>query len=259
MKFHAKKKFGQNFLVDNSIINKIVDNVNVINNDIIIEIGPGKGYLTEKLKDFNKTLYAFEIDEETKKYLLPLSDNKTNIIYNDFLSVDLNEYFNKNDVIHVIANIPYYITTPIIEHLINSKLNIVDMTLMVQKEVADRLCAKPKTKDYGYITVYLNYYYDLSKIIDVSRKSFDPIPNVDSSVIQLKKKKNKYNLVDEELFFKLIKDAFKMKRKNLRNNLKNYNLNNVLDVLQKYNLDLNNRAEELSIDVFVDIANKIAC
>lgn len=257
MGFHAKKRFGQNFLIDNTIIDRIVDSVEVINNEKILEIGPGKGYLTKELKSFNKDLFCFEIDEDTTKYLLPLQDDKTHIIYSDFLSINLNDYFSNNDIIHVIANIPYYITTPIIEHLIDSKLNIKDMTLMVQKEVAERLCAKPRTKDYGYITVYLNYYYEINKIIDVPRKAFDPIPNVDSAVIQLNKRINKYNLKNEELFFNLIKDAFKMKRKNLRNNLKNYDLDKILEVLQDNNLDLNNRAEEVPIEVFISIANNI--
>ena len=253
--YKAKKKFGQNFLIDTNIINKIIESVSIDNNDIILEIGPGKGYLTKELKTFNSKLYSFEIDKDMEKFLNSYEDDNTKIIYQDFLNVNLNNYFNHNDNIHVIANIPYYITTPIIEHLIDSKLNILDMTLMVQKEVAERLCANPGNKEYGYISAYLNYYYDLEKLIDVPRKSFDPIPNVDSAVIKLKHNKKKCD--NEELLFKLLKDSFKLKRKNLRNNLKAYDLNKILEILYKYNMDLTNRAEDLSIDVFIDIVNNL--
>ena len=253
--YKPKKKFGQNFLIDRNIINNIIDNVSIELNDKIVEIGPGKGFLTSELKSFNVNLLCFEIDKDMNKFLDKYEDDKTKIIYEDFLNVDLNNYFNSNDNIHVIANIPYYITTPIIEHLIKSNLNIKDMTLMVQKEVANRLCSKPGNSEYGYITAYLNYYYDINKIIDVSRKCFDPIPNVDSTVIQLIGNKKKCN--NEELLFKLLKDSFKLKRKNLRNNLKEYDLNKILEALYKHNLDLTNRAEDLSIEVFIDIANSL--
>ena len=251
--YKAKKKYGQNFLIDNTIINKIINSVSINNSEKIIEIGPGKGYLTRELLKFNVDLYCFEIDTDMNSYLNKYENDNTHIIYDDFLNIDLNKYFNNNDIIHVIANIPYYITTPIIEHIIKSKLNIVDMTLMVQKEVAERLCSKPGNSEYGYITAYLNYYYDLEKLMDVSKKCFDPIPKVDSAVIKLKSNKKTCN--NEELLFKLLKDAFKMKRKNLRNNLKEYDLNKILEVLYKYNLDLSNRAEDLSIDIFIDIVN----
>lgn len=251
----AKKKFGQNFLIDTNIINNIIDSVSIDSNDKIIEIGPGKGYLTGELKSFNVDLYCFEIDKDMMNYLEKYEDNKTYIIYEDFLNVDLNKYFNNKDNIHVIANIPYYITTPIIEHLIESNLNIKDMTLMVQEEVANRLSSQPGSSNYGYITAYLNYYYDINKIINVPRKCFDPVPNVDSAVIKLTKNKKICN--NEEVLFKLLKDSFKLKRKNLRNNLKEYNLNIILEVLYKHNMDLTNRAEDLSIEVFIEIANNL--
>ena len=253
--YKAKKKYGQNFLIDNLVIDKIIDSVSINSNDKIIEIGPGKGYLTRELINYNVDLYSFEIDKDMTNYLDKYISDKTNIIYDDFLNINLNNYFNPNDNIHVIANIPYYITTPIIEHIIESNLNILDMTLMVQKEVADRLCSKPGSSEYGYITAYLNYYYDINKLIDVPRSSFDPVPNVDSAVIKLIKNKKECN--NEELLFKLLKDSFKMKRKNLRNNLKDYDLNKILEVLYKYNLDLTNRAEDLSIDIFIDIVNNL--
>jgi len=256
MKFKAKKSLGQNFLIDNTIIDRIIKSVDVKENEKILEIGPGKGYLTKYLKKFNQELTCFEIDKDTLPYLEILMDDKTKIIYQDFLTVNLNEYYKKSDSIHVIANIPYYITTPIIEHIIKSNLNILDMTLMVQKDVADRLTSKPGSREYGYISVYLNYYFNLEKLFDVDKTCFSPVPKVDSAIIKLSKKESKYD-VNEEIFFKLIKDAFKMKRKNLRNNLKEYDLNKISKTLIKYNLDLTARAEELSINIFIDIANNL--
>ena len=125
--YKAKKKYGQNFLIDNNTIDKIIDSVSINSNDKIIEIGPGKGYLTRELINFNVDLYSFEIDKDMTNYLDKYIGDKTNIIYDDFLNINLNNYFNPNDNIHVIANIPYYITTPIIEHIIESKLNTFPM------------------------------------------------------------------------------------------------------------------------------------
>ena len=253
--FKTKKSLGQNFLIDTSIVNRIIKSVDVKDNEKILEVGPGIGYLTKELKSFNSDLTCFEIDLDTKKYLDKLVDDKTKVIYKDFMQVDLNEYYNKDDKIHVIANIPYYITTPIIEKIIDSKLNILDMTLMVQKEVADRLSSKPKSSEYGYITVYLNYYFEVNKLFNVDKSCFNPAPKVDSAIIQLKKK-DKVK-VNEEVFFKLIKDSFKLKRKNLRNNLKEYDLDKIETILSNHGLSLTSRAEELSLDVFIDIANNL--
>ena len=253
--FKTKKSLGQNFLIDTSIVNRIIKSVDVKDNEKILEVGPGIGYLTKELKSFNSDLTCFEIDLDTKKYLDKLVDVKTKVIYKDFMKVDLNEYYNKDDKIHVIANIPYYITTPIIEKIIDSNLNILDMTLMVQKEVADRLSSKPKSSEYGYITVYLNYYFEVNKLFNVDKNCFNPAPKVDSAIIQLKKK-DKIK-VNEEVFFKLIKDSFSLKRKNLRNNLREYDLDKIETILSNHGLSLTSRAEELSLEVFIDIANNL--
>lgn len=253
--FKTKKSLGQNFLIDTSIVDRIIKSVDVKENEKILEVGPGIGYLTKELKSFNSDLTCFEIDLDTKKYLDKLVDDKTKVIYKDFMQVDLNDYYNKDDKIHVIANIPYYITTPIIEKIIDSKLNILDMTLMVQKEVADRLSSKPKSSEYGYITVYLNYYFEVNKLFNVDKSCFNPAPKVDSAIIQLKKK-DKVK-VNEEVFFKLIKDSFKLKRKNLRNNLREYDLDKIETILSNHGFSLTARAEELSLDVFIDIANNL--
>lgn len=157
----------------------------------------------------------------------------------------------------MVANLPYYITTPIIVKLIEDELNVDKIVVMVQKEVGDRFKAKPNSKDYSSLSVFLNYYYDVFKIMDVSRNVFMPKPNVDSIVLEFVKKDDMLFVNDKTLFFKLIRDSFKQKRKNIRNNLKGYDLDVINDVLSKYGFDLNARAEQLSIEVFVNIANKL--
>ena len=255
MELKSKHSLGQNFLNDGLVLDKIIDSLDINENDILIEIGPGMGALTKYLKRFNNELFCFEIDERTKPYLDKLVDDNTNIIYGDFLNVNLGDYFGRDDIIHVVANIPYYITTPIIDKIIDSGLNVKTMTLMVQKEVANRLSSSSKSSDYGYFTAYLSYYYDVVKLFDVDKTSFNPIPKVDSAVIKLIANKHKCN--DETILFKLLKDAFKMKRKNLKNNLNGYNLEIVEKVLRLYGLDLTNRAEDLNIVIFIDIANEL--
>ncbi|MGB4626468.1 MAG: 16S rRNA (adenine(1518)-N(6)/adenine(1519)-N(6))-dimethyltransferase RsmA, partial [Erysipelotrichaceae bacterium] len=246
MNFKNKHSLGQNFLENDEILNNIINAVNISNNDIIVEIGPGMGSLTKKLKAFNQQLYAFELDERTKPYLDKLVDDKTKLIFKDFLNVDLKEYIKNNERVHVIANIPYYITTPIINHILQSNINVVDMTLMVQNEVADRLASSPGCKNYGYITAYLDYYYQIKKLFVVDRKYFNPVPSVDSALIQLTKinRLNKAN--DENKLNILLKDAFQYKRKNLKNNLSKYNIGIINEILNGYNLDVSCRAEDLS-------------
>jgi len=255
----AKKSLGQNFLHDHNILQKIANSIPTDNDDLIIEIGPGQGALTNYLITKDSYLVCYEIDERMKPILSKLSNNKTKIIYEDFLKVDLNKDIKDLDIknIYIIANIPYYITTPIIKHVLNLE-KLKSMTLLVQKEVALRLTAKPGTKAYGYITVYLNYYFDIVYLFTVKNTCFNPVPKVDSAVINFTKKEQKYNLKNENLFLKLIEDSFKMKRKTLRNNLKNYNWSKILEILNKYNLPDNIRAEELSIDIFIDIANNLS-
>ena len=185
--------------------------------------------------------------------------NNINIIYDDFLNRNVNEDIKKYNYkkLYVIANLPYYITTPIITKLIDDNVNVDKMVVMVQKEVGDRFNAKPDTKNYNSLTVFLNYYFDINKLMDVSRKCFVPEPNVDSVIIELKRKETKYNVKNEKIFFKLVRDAFTHKRKNLRNNLKGYDLEKIENVLKEYNLDLNVRAEHLTIDQFINISNEL--
>ncbi len=256
-----KKKFGQNFLKDDNILNKIVNEAKIPNDTLVIEIGPGEGALTDKLKDVASNVLAFEIDKDLKPFLEEkFADNKNvKIVWEDFLEVDLKNkiltYNNKN--IYVVANIPYYITTPIIEKVINSNINVDKLVLMVQKEVGDRFSAQPGSKDYSSITVFLNYYFDINELFIVSKNCFIPRPNVDSVIISLTKKQQKAFVKDEEKLFKLIKDAFQFKRKNLRNNLKNYNLERVTAVLKDQNKDLTVRAETLDLETFIKISNNL--
>lgn len=258
--FKHKHSLGQNFLKDKKVLTKIIDSVDVQEDDLIVEVGPGQGALTRYLKLFKANLRCFEVDTRVKRYLDSFEDEKTKVIYNDFMSVDLAEEVKDIDYkdLYVIANLPYYITTPIIEKMINSPLDVKAMVLMVQNEVADRLSAIPGSKDYGAITVFLNYYYTVEKLFFVHRSSFDPAPNVDSAVIKLSRKEKELELNDKDLFFKLVQDSFRMKRKNIRNNLKGYDLEKVSKVLDSYGLDLTSRAESISLQCFVDIANELS-
>lgn len=260
--FKFKKSFGQNFLNDKNITKNIVDKTNIKKNSLVIEVGPGSGALTIELAKVAKQVISYEIDTRLEEILDENLREYSNtlVIYDDFLNRDI-----KNDIkdyeydnIYFVANIPYYITTPILEKLIESKIDFDSITMMVQKEVADRFSAHVKTKDYSSITVFLNYYFDIEKLIYVSRNAFTPKPNVDSEVIALRRKKAIRKANNEELFFKLVRDSFKFKRKNIRNNLKNYDLNKVEEVLNKHNKDLTVRAEELELDIFIDIANNLS-
>lgn len=258
-KFKHKKSLGQNFLKDDNILNKIVNAISLQPEDLVIEIGPGQGALTKKLVQKNVNLVCYEVDERTKPYLDKLCNSKTKIIFNDFMKADIKEDIGniKYNNLYIIANLPYYITTPIIKKIILDKLPIKSMILMMQKEVAERFSSNINSKEYGSITLYLNYYFKINKLFDVSRNSFDPIPNVDSSVVEFDVKTNKVLVENEELFFNIINDAFRQKRKNLKNNLKNYDLEKIATVLKNYDLNLQNRAENLSINVFADIANSL--
>lgn len=254
-KFDFKKSLGQNFLIDNNIVDKIVDSISAKEGDLIFEIGPGAGVLTKKLKNKNCELYAFEIDRRLKDELFLLEDEKTHIIFDDFLNVNIKGILDnkKYNNLYVIGNIPYYITTMIIKKIV-TEIKANEVTLMVQKEVADRYMAKFKSRDYGFISVYLQYNFDIESVCFVSKKCFMPVPKVDSEVIKFKRRDKEY-VKDEKLFYSFLKDAFSMKRKTLRNNLKNYNFDIVKEYLNKNSLSDTCRAEELSVIDFVNIFN----
>lgn len=254
-----KKKFGQNFLQDKNIIKKIAAQANTSKDDLIIEIGPGAGAITEELVEKSKVL-AYEIDLELKDQLEEkFKDKDVTFIFDDFLNRNIKEDL-KNfhyDKLYVVANLPYYITTPIINKIINEKIDVKQMIIMVQKEVGERFSASYGSKDYSSITIFLNYYYDIKKEFLVNRNSFYPKPNVDSVILSLTKKEKKYDVKNEEVFFKLIKDSFVQKRKTLRNNLKSYDFTKVEEILLKNNLPLDVRAENIPIEVFVEISNNL--
>lgn len=259
--FNFKKKFGQNFIVDENIINSIVTKSAIDKETLVIEIGPGAGSLTAKLAESSKQVLCYEIDTTLKEILNEnlKQYNNVDIIYQDFLEADVINDIKKYNYtkLYIVANLPYYITTPIIINVIEKKLNVDKMVVMVQKEVGDRFKANVGTKDYNSLSIYLNYYFNVRKLMDISRNIFIPKPNVDSIVVEFTKKENNYNLKNEEIFFKLIRDSFTQKRKTIRNNLKNYDLNKIEEILKKHNQDLSTRAEQITIETFVEIANNL--
>lgn len=249
----AKKSLGQNFLKDENILKKIVNSFDVTKDDLVIEIGPGMGALTKYLIQKPSDLVCYEIDERLKDILLSFSKENVQIIFDDFLKRDLKKDIQKEyKAIYVIANIPYYITTPIIEHILASKLIINGMTLLVQKEVAMRFSAKPGSKDYGFFTVFLQHYFSIHKLFIVHPHSFSPPPKVMSSVVQLIRKDEIVKL-DETKFFEFLKIVFRQKRKTLKNNLQGYDWSKIASVLEKFGYPLTVRAEEISYEVFVQI------
>ena len=260
--FKIKKKFGQNFIVDVNIINKIVDSSKISKDTLVIEIGPGIGSLTYKLVQTAGYVLCYEIDRDIESILKENLKDYSNysIIFDDFLKRDLLSDINNYsfDKLMIIANLPYYITTPIIMKIIDDNINPDKMVFMVQKEVGDRFKALPGTKDYNSLSVYLNYYFDISKVMDVNRNVFIPIPNVDSIVVSFEKKKELLYVDNYTLFFKLVRDSFKYKRKTLRNNLKGYNLELINKVLNKNVHNLGDRAEVIPIELFVEIANELS-
>jgi 16S rRNA (adenine1518-N6/adenine1519-N6)-dimethyltransferase len=259
--FNLKKMYGQNFIIDENIINNIINSSNIDKHTLVIEIGPGAGSLTYKLSKYSKNVLCYEIDTTLKELLNDnLSDcNNVEIIFKDFLKANVLEDIKKYDYkkLYVVANLPYYITTPIIIKFIEESIPVDKIVVMVQKEVGDRFKAKPNTKDYNSLSIYLNYYFDVKKLLDVSKNVFLPKPNVDSIVVEFSKKNNTYKVNNEKLFFNIVKDSFTQKRKTIKNNLKNYDLEKIEQVLNKYNLDLSVRAEQLPIEIFVDISNEL--
>ena len=264
-KLYAKKKFGQNFLKDQNILSKIVEAAELDKDTLVIEIGPGLGSLTERLCESAGFVLAYEIDTD----LIPiLNDNLKEhdnfiIINKDILEVDINkdleEYESKYNKIILVANLPYYITTPIILGMLEKTKKIKKYVMMIQLEVADRICGKPKTKDYNALSIAIGYRASAHKNFNVPRTVFIPEPNVDSAVITLDLYENpKYIAKNEELFFKLIRESFNQRRKTLINNLSNtYPKDLITKMLNDFNIKPNVRSEELDIKTFVDFSNYI--
>ncbi len=264
--FHIKKFFGQNFIIDQNVLANIVDASEVDNETCVIEIGPGLGSLTEHLLNRSKKVLAFEIDKD----LIPiLEENFATydnffLVNKDILEVNINEYIDKYfgaaTKIALVANLPYYITTPIILKLLSETNRIKSYTMMMQDEVANRLCSKPDVKDYNALSVCIQYRAKAKKVLPISRHIFVPKPNVDSAVIRLDTyDKPPYQVTDETFFFKFIRDAFSQRRKTLVNNLKStgYNKDIVLKVLEELDINVSIRSEALTIEDFVKLSNRL--
>lgn len=259
--FKFKKSLGQNFLHDQNVIHKIVASACIDKDTLVVEIGPGGGALTRLIVPLSKYALLYEMDERLEIGLNQLLSEYSNykIRLGDFLKADLKADFENisYEKLYVVANLPYYITTPIIMKFIDEEVFPDKLVVMVQKEVAYRLSADVGTKDYGALTVFLNYYYDISKLFDVSRNCFTPKPNVDSAVVGMFLKKERLKVNDMLLFKKIVQDSFLYKRKTIRNNLKNYDLVIIESVLKKYGFDLSVRAENLGLEIFVELSNAI--
>ncbi len=263
---HANKGYGQNFLIDQNVVDGILEKAEVNKDDLIIEIGPGLGNLTSPLLENAGKVICIELDPKMVSILTDRFSLYENfeLINEDVLKVDLNKLIEDNNqfkTAKVVANLPYYITTPIIMKLLEDKLNLESITVMVQKEVADRLTDRPGGKEVGAITYSINYYTNPETIIDVPRDSFIPAPNVDSAVIKLDVlKEPKVKVSDEELFFKIIKFSFLQKRKTLMNSLSNSGLipkDYLEEILNELGIDLRVRAEQLTLEDFANITDYI--
>ena len=256
-----KKKFGQNFLKDINMVKRIVDVSEVDKDSLVIEVGPGGGVMTRELASRAKNVLAYEIDHDLEDELFKRLEGFDNadVLFQDFLTSNLiNDISNYSyDKLYFVSNVPYYITTPILMKLIESGLSFDKIVIMVQKEVGDRFTTQPGSREYGSITVLLNYFYDIKKEFFVSRKQFIPEPNVDSLIVSFSPKKEQLKLNDYKFFERLIRDSFQFKRKTLRNNLKNYDLKVIESVLKEYDYDLSVRAEMLSTEIFVKISNAL--
>lgn len=258
--FNFKKKYGQNFLVDKNVVNKIVNDIDVKPSSLVIEIGCGDGKLTKVLCEKFDRVLGYEIDLEVKDNLFDNLNAFSNyeVIFDDFLKRDIALDIGSNyDHLYVVANLPYYITTPIIEKITESGLNVELMRIMVQKEVGDRFSAKVGTKEYSSLSVFLDYNYNVKKEFVVSRNCFYPRPNVDSLIVSFYKKEDKIFVKDLNFFYKLVRDSFRFKRKTLKNNLYGYDLDAISRILNRYNLDLSVRAENISTEIFCEISNEL--
>ena len=255
-KIIAKKSLGQNFLKDEGILQRIANSIDVSKNDFILEIGAGMGALTKYLIKKECNYLGYEIDERMKPYLEKYQDETHQIVFDDFLRRDVSkDLFASYNHLFVIANIPYYITTPIVEHLIHS-IKVESMILLVQKEVAMRFSAQPGSKDYGYFTVFLNHFFDVALLFDVSPSCFTPPPKVISSVVRLTRKENVVD-VDVLKFQAFVKKLFSQKRKTLKNNLKEYDWNRVLSFLLDEGYSSLTRAEELPYDKIIKLYQEL--
>lgn len=266
--FRTKKRLGQNFLINPDVIEEIIDYAQITKDDTIIEIGPGVGFVTEQLVKYAKKVIAIELDEEAIKELEKLECDNLEIIHNDILKTDISTL--SNEKVKVVANIPYYITAPIISHLLGeiddlnnkNRNSISEIILMVQEEVARRMVATEKSpsKQYGLLTILAQFWTDCEIIRLVGRKSFFPAPKVNSALVGLKiNNEPKLKLSDYSHFRRVLKAAFSQRRKNIKNCLVNngFNKDIVKSVLNKLDIDENTRGESLSIEKFGQLSEEL--
>ena len=265
--FHTSKKLGQNFLVDNNIISKIIDAADLTSDDLVVEIGPGLGVLTQSIADKARQVYTIEIDRN----LQPIIEHNlkqyhnVKVFFQDALKADfdrlvLTEAGEENRSYKVIANLPYYITTPLLMHILESKFNVELVVIMVQREVAERMTAPPGKKDYGALSVAVQYYTEPEIICRVPKTVFIPAPEVDSTVVRLTKRKSPpVELKSEKLFFKLVRAAFNQRRKTVLNALEGGGLGLTKEdwksILEKIHIDPIRRGETFSLQDFAILAN----
>lgn len=264
--FVFQKKYGQNFLIDTNVLDKIIRAADIGKDDFVLEIGPGIGTLTQYLCENAGKVAAVEIDD----MLIPILEDtlkeydNVEIIHNDILKVELNELVNRfsgGKPVKVAANLPYYITTPIIMGLFESKVPLSSITIMVQKEVAKRMQASPGTKDYGALSLAVQYYADAEIVANVPPNCFMPRPAVGSAVICLKKHKEElYDVKDEKKMFAIIRASFNQRRKTLINGLNNatnlpYSKEQIEKALLQMGLPLTIRGESLTLNQFAELSN----
>ncbi len=255
--FEFKKKFGQNFLTDKNLLSQIVEKSGVMSDEVVVEIGAGRGALTEVLAGVAKKVYSFEIDRELFDLLSQKFDG-TNVqmIFKDVMQVsdeELNQIVGEK--FRLVANLPYYITSPILTRFLQNP-NLISATVMVQEEVADRIIALPKTKDYGVLTIICGMFGTAKKVLRVNRKMFYPVPNVDSAVVRIERHATAMQNYAE--FMAFVKRAFAMRRKKLSTNLETNNVkkSQIEQLLTECGHSATARAEELSIEEFVELFEK---
>lgn len=253
-----KKKFGQNFITDKNLLSAIVDDAEIDKSDEVLEIGAGAGTLTKEISNRAKKVISYEIDKDLESYLLGLKLNNVNFIFKDIMKENLLEIENYfEDGYKIIANLPYYITTPIIFKFLKNSKKLKSLTIMVQKEVAERIVATKGEKDYGILTIMINFYGNAKITRNVNRKMFYPEPNVDSAVIRIDIDREKYKNIDDDKFYSFVQSCFSMRRKTLKNNLEHSNLKLKIKIDNLPQSILSLRAENLSFDDFVNIYLKI--
>jgi len=257
MQIKPKKRLGQNFLTDKNIQSKIIAACNFGKNDILLEIGSGRGEFTKPISLKVKKIYAIELDQElAEKLKSDFRDCKNVVIINEnILKFDFNKHFKNVKSVKIFGNIPYYISSPIIEYIFKRSKKISDVFLTVQKEFADRIIANPGSKDYGRLSCFAQYYSKPGVLFNIKKGSFYPVPKVDSSFLHLRIRQEKLlNKVEEKKLFELIKTAFSKRRKMLRNNLKGMIKAGKLEgFFRHYNINPQVRAEALSLEEFIKL------